>query len=376
MEIRNGLVWQTNKSFVKQTIYVENERILGNARNSSEIIDAADMYVIPGLIDIHLHGCGGYDFCDGTQEALKKIAQLELSWGITAICPAAMTLPEEQLGNIFANAATLQEIADGATLVGINMEGPFLAKAKLGAQNPLYLHKPDVAMFKRLQEKAKGLIKLVAIAPELLGSEAFIKALKDEVHISLAHTNATYKEAQNALQNGADHITHMFNAMSGFGHHEPGVVGAAIDSDTAYAELICDGLHVHPAAVRATFKLFGSDRLVFISDSMEATGLAEGNYELGGQPVTVKGNKAVITGTETIAGSVTNLMQCLRRAVQIAGIPLEQAVGCATLNPARSIGIDKEYGSLDIGKYADIVLLDKELSIKYIIKKGRLVMKS
>ena len=374
MLIKNGLVYLPNGDFTFQDILIEGERIVAMEENlpstGQEVIDAHRLYVLPGLIDIHLHGCMGVDFSDCYLEDLHKLAAAELAWGVTAFCPASMTLPEEELAESFRTAAQFQATPKEATLLGINMEGPFLAASKLGAQNQDYLTLPDVAMFRRLQEQAQGLIKLVDIAPELDGALDFIKAVKKEVHISLAHTAASYTKAEAAFKAGADHLTHLYNAMTPFTHRHPGIIGAASDNEKVMAELICDGIHNHPSAVRAAFKLFGAERLVLISDSMEACGLPDGEYFLGDQEVTVKGKYARLSGTHTIAGSVANLAECWQWAVIVAGIPMAQALRCATLNPAKSIGMEKDYGSLAVGKYADIILYDNAYHLVKVIKHG------
>lgn len=253
------------------------------------------------------------------------------------------------------------------------MEGPFISMAKKGAQNGKYIHKPDVAMFERLQEAAGGLFKLVDLAPEEEGAMEFIRAEKGKVVLSIAHTTADYETAKTAIEAGVTHMTHLYNAMNPIKHRAPGPIIAAADDEYCEAELICDNVHIHPAIVRNTFKMFGEDRVIFISDTMEAAGLEDGMYELGGQPVIVKGNRATLEDG-TIAGSNTNLMKCMRTAVKQMGIPLEKAVKCAAVNPAKSIGIYDQYGSITPGKVANAVLLDQEtLEIKGVILKGQIL---
>lgn len=372
MIIKNGEVFTKEGTFAKKVLYLENDKIAECA--AGEELDAAGMYVIPGLTDIHFHGCVGYDFCDGTREAIEKMAEYQLENGITTICPASMTFSEDTLSQIFANAAAYDSEA-GATLVGINMEGPFISMEKKGAQNGAFIHKPDADMFFRLQEKAGGLIKLVDIAPEVEGAMECIEAIADKVRVSLAHTAADFDVAAEAFVKGASHVTHLYNAMPPYTHRAPGVIGAACDDEKVMVELICDGIHSHPSTVRTTFKMFGDDRIILISDSMMACGLEDGQYTLGGQDVTVKGSLATLTELGNIAGSVTNLMKCLRKAVKEMGIPLESAVKCATVNPAKAIGIFDTYGSLDVGKQADVVLLNADLEIQYIIKSGEVIFK-
>lgn len=204
----------------------------------------------------------------------------------------------------------------------------------------------------------------------------FIEKVSDRVRVSLAHTTADFETAKEAFRRGANHVTHLYNAMPPLSHRAPGVIGAACDDEKVMVELICDGIHSHPAVVRTTFKMFGDDRIIMISDSMMACGLEDGQYTLGGQDVTVYGNKATLTQEGNIAGSVTNLMNCVRTAVKEMGIPLESAVKCAAVNPAKAIGLYDRYGSLEIGKKADVVLLDKELNIQYVIQDGQVIYKT
>lgn len=355
--------------------------------DEKQLVDGTQLTAIPGLVDMHLHGCAGHDFCEGTQEALEAMANYELSQGIVAFCPTSMTLPEEQLAQIFANAALFKERQDrgevgGAKLIGINMEGPFVAPEKLGAQNSAYQCNPDIAMFRRLQKAAKGLIKVVTIAPELPGAMDFIDELKAEVNISIGHTNASYEVALKAMERGANHATHMYNAMSGFNHRSPGVVGAILSSSYVSAELICDGVHLHPSVINFSYqqlvdKYCDEALPIFISDSMEATGMPDGQYQLGGLEIIKKCNKATLTDGETIAGSVTNLMDCLRWTVNNTALSLEEAVYACSLHPAIFLNIaDEEYGLIESNFNADLVLVDADLNIKYVIQQGKVVYKA
>lgn len=373
MIIKNSYVFTEEGKFEREDIFINGEFFSDNILNTKdqEIIDGQGYYAIPGLIDIHFHGANGYDFCDGTEEAIKAIADYELKNGITTICPATMTLGLDKLAEISKAAANYNNHC-GAELIGINMEGPFISESKKGAQDSKYIKSPDIDDFRELQNLSEGLYKLVTIAPELDGTMEFIKELKDEVAISIGHTSANYSVAMKAFENGAKQVTHLYNAMTSFSHREPGIVGAAFDNDNVMVELICDGVHVHPSIIRSTFKTFGEDRIILISDSMRATGLSDGKYELGGQKVQVNGNKATLINGGAIAGSVTNLMDCFRYAVKEACIPLESVIKAATKNPAKAIDIYDKYGSISSGKYANLILLDKDLNIIKIIYKGKL----
>ena len=373
MIIKNVLVFSEDKKFQEGTITIEND-VFSDSCSDDEVIDGQGCYAIPGLVDIHFHGCMGADFCDGSVDAIREIAEYEASQGITTIVPATMTLSEDELMQIMAAAKEYNQLENvsGASLAGINMEGPFISAAKKGAQAAAHICKPDAELFRRLQKASGGLIKLCDIAPEEESAMNFIKELKDEVNISFAHTMAGYDVAKAGYDLGACHATHLYNAMPAFAHRDPGVIGAARDSKHVHVELICDGIHIHPSTVRATFEMFGDDRIVLISDSMRATGLSDGEYTLGGQAVQVTGKLATLVSDGAIAGSCTNLMDCVRTAVKEMGIPLESAVACATMNAAKSVGLYEKCGSITTGKSADVVLLDKDLNIKNIILRGQL----
>ena len=340
--IKNGTIEQ---------VYTEGKR----PQTEDEVLDGKGMYAIPGLIDLHFHGCKGDDFCDGSRDAIARIAEYEASVGVTAIAPATMTLPVEELEQILRVAAEYKKGPHSkkeADFVGINMEGPFISPAKKGAQDERNIIPCDVKVCERFLEVSEGLVKFMGIAPE-----------KSENAVS-------FIEAFNA---GADHAVHLYNAMPAFTHRAPGVIGAVYDSKHVMAEIICDGVHIHPAAVRATFEMMGEDRMILISDSMRAAGMPDGSYTLGGLDVNVVGNRATLASDGAIAGSVTNLMDCMKTAVKTMNIPLETAVACATINPAKSLGIDAEYGSIRAGKKAHIVLMDQELNVQQVIKDGELL---
>ena len=301
---------------------------------------------------------------------------LPISVGVTAICPATMTLPVNELEEILAVAAKYKkENASGgqgaADLVGVNMEGPFISEAKKGAQDERNIISCDAGICRRFLNASEGLVKFVGIAPERNEkAQEFIRQMKDEVHISLAHTNADYDTAMAAFEAGADHAVHLYNAMPAFTHRKPGVVGAVSDSAHVNAEMICDGVHIHPSVVRATFKMLGADRIVLISDSMRATGMPDGQYTLGGLDVNVAGGKATLVSNGALAGSATNLMECMKTVVKVMGIPLKTAVACASMNPAKCLGIYDEYGSIAPGKKGNVVLLDQDLELKAVVKDG------
>lgn len=381
MLIKNVKVFTEDKKFKNGAIVLEGDKIKAvyteaNMPDSDleETIDGNGAYAIPGLIDLHFHGCKGDDFCDGTKEAIGRIAEYEASIGVTAIAPATMTLPVEELEHILEVAAEYKkENTDKrrADLLGINMEGPFISPAKKGAQDERNIIPCNVEICERFLKASDGLVKFIGIAPEE-SEEAidFIKAVKDKVNVSLAHTNADYETAKAAFEAGANHAVHLYNAMPPFSHRAPGVVGAVYDCKHVMPEIICDGIHIHPATVRATFEMMGAERMILISDSMRATGMPDGQYTLGGLDVKVVGKLATLVSDGAIAGSATNLMDCVRTVVKEMGLPLETAVACATMNPAKSLGVCNEYGSITEGKKANIVLLDKDLELQAVIKDG------
>ena len=374
MRITGGQVFDLEQGFVSRDVCFDGEK-LEQSSADGKTYDASGCYVIPGLTDLHFHGCVGEDFSDATPDGLQKMADYELSRGVTQICPAGMTLGEDQLTRICQNAAAHRaKNPGGAELVGLHLEGPFLCKAKKGAQNEAFLHDPDPAMLHRLQQAAQGMVKLVTLAAEQPGALEFIRsAQEDGITVSLGHTTADYDTACAAYEAGARQATHLFNAMPPFTHRAPGVVGAAFDHPQVKVELISDGVHIHPSVVRAVFQLFGAHRVILISDSLRATGMPDGRYPFGGQEIEVHGNRATMADDpNTLAGSVSDLMACMRSAVSF-GIPLHDAVRAAAVNPAQVLGIFDRLGSLDVGNTANLAILDRDLNLKDVFFRGQLV---
>ena len=327
-------------------------------------VDCAGSYtVVPGFVDVHIHGCAGADTCDATREALEAMAAFLLAHGVTSFCPTTMTTSRETIQAALLAAKDMMDhpMEGGARVVGVNMEGPFIAKERKGAQKEEDILPPDFPLFQRFYEESGGIVRLVDVAPEQPGGLDFVEKASQLCTMSIAHTTADYDQAKAAFDKGVTHATHLFNAMSGLHHRKPGVVGAVFDDSRVRGELICDGFHIHPAVLRAAFRLLG-DRALIVSDSMRANGMPEGEaFDLGGQMVTVHQGKALLPDG-TIAGSVTNLHQEIKNLVSF-GVPFEQAVKAATLIPARAIGLDGEIGSIAPGKRADLVVLDENLDI-------------
>ncbi len=369
--VRGGEVFDGGRFTARDVYLAGGLTVAEEAQADGEELDASGCYVIPGLVDIHFHGSAGADVSDGDAEGLHRMGAYEASRGVTAMCPATMTLPEDVLLRAAEVAAAYEPAANEADLVGINMEGPYISPGKVGAQNPEHVRNPSVDEFRRLQEAAGGLFKLVDIAPEEAGADAFIGALANEVRISVAHTTADYDTAARAFAEGARHLTHLYNAMPGMHHRTPGPIPAAAERDDVTAEIIADGVHIHPAMVRLAFNLFGDERMILVSDTLRAAGMPNGVYDLGGQDVTVDGYEARIDNG-ALAGSVSDLMRCLYVAVREMDIPLVSAVKAATANPARAIGLAGRYGTLAPGAVADVVLLDKQtLEVRQVILRGR-----
>ena len=377
MLLRSGTVFLENGEFSHADIAIDSGRIsfvgTGDGRAAdAETLDLSGKFVIPGLIDLHIHGAMGADFSDGSADGVRKIAAYLVSRGVTSFLGTTMSIPEAQLRESMAPDPSVLDAADPslATMHGIHMEGPYLSHEKRGAQNAAYLQTPDWERFARLNKASGGRILLVGVAPELPGAMEFIKKAAADCTVSLAHTDADYEAAAAAYHAGASHATHLFNGMRAFSHREPGAVGAALDY-ASHAEIICDGLHVHPSVIRMAFSALGPERVCLISDSIRACGMPEGTYDLGGQTVFVRGRQATIDNG-SLAGSVTNLFECMTNAVSF-GIPREAAVLAATRNPARAVGIYDRVGSISPGKEADLLILNGDFSLDRVLHRGVIV---
>ena len=372
MNFKNAMLYTEEFRFVPGAFSVEGGKFANVlAEPQADAVDLHGAYVIPGLIDVHNHGNSGADFSDGDYDGLVKMAEYLAQNGVTSFAPASMTLPYDVLAKAFSTARRLADEAPegAAALRGIQMEGPFFSEKKKGAQNGAYLRDPDFAAFSKLSHDCGGLVRIVDVAPELPGACEFIRQAKELCTVSIAHTDANYDEAHAAVEAGVTHLTHLFNAMPALHHRKPGVIGAAAEADQVSAEIISDGQHVHPSAVRLAFRLFGAERMVLISDALRCCGMPDGEYELGGQAVFLKGGVARLADG-TIAGSATNLYDCMLRAISF-GIAREDAVRAATWNPARQIGCLDVAGSIADGKRADFVVCDENLTRKAVWLAGK-----
>lgn len=370
----------------QQMTEMKNSQIHGDqipGRKDFPILDATGCLVIPGLIDTHFHGCNGYDFSDGTIAAIQGICEYELSQGITSVCPATMTLPENELLAICQTAAhythlTAENPVPRSDFIGFYMEGPFFSKEKAGAQRLDCLQNPNMDFFNRMMQSSEGLLKIWALAPELPGAAKLIQTICQSGNavlknpkirsdwkppvFSLGHTMSDGNAAALALESGARRLTHLYNAME----NPMEIIDAALKYPKCYAELICDGIHNNKQRIQYAFDAFGEDHIILISDSMRATGLGDGRYTLGGQEVSVAGKTAVLANGKK-AGSVSTLYDCLRCALTF-GIPLKAALKACTCNPAKSLGLNHKIGSIRTGMQADLLIVDKELNIEKLMK--------
>lgn len=332
-------------------------------------VDMSGKIILPGFVDIHIHGGNGGDASDNSIASLDKISTYLAKRGVTSFCPTTMTLPIDTLCDIAGTISSAD--TNGAKIVGINLEGPFIAIGKKGAQNGDYVVSGTIDDFDKLYDASNGMIKLITIAPEAFDSDEFIKKASEKCTISIGHTGANASDTQKAIDNGASHITHLYNTMTPMTHREAGVVGTALDNDVT-CEVICDGEHICPTVLRNTFKILGEDRGVVISDSMRGAGLGNGEYELGGQMTYVKdGYRVARLEDGTIAASITNLFDEFKNLLAF-GIDTKIALKSCTINPARVIGEDDKIGSIAVGKYADLIVCDKNLNIQEVYINGAL----
>ena len=337
-----------------------------------EAIDLGGATVIPGLIEVHSHGNSGHDFCDGDYEGLKEMARYFLSCGVTSFAPASITQTYEVLEKAFATAKKIaDEKPEGcAVLRGIQMEGPYFSYKKRGAQNPDFLKEPDFEGFKKLYDDCGGLIRIADIAPELPGAIDFVSKVKEYCTVSIAHTDCSYDQAKAAVDAGVTHLTHLYNAMPGINHRNPGVIPAAVENENVRAEIICDGLHIHPAAVRLAFAMFTGARMILVSDSGRCAGQPDGTeFELGGQMAKLIDGVARLEGG-VIACSATNMYQCLLNCLSW-GIKEEDVVRAATYNPACSLGVQDVVGSIETGKQADFIVCTENYAKKRVFLAGK-----
>jgi N-acetylglucosamine-6-phosphate deacetylase len=365
--------------FTAGEIAVSGDRFGGDG--GGERVDFRDLYALPGFVDLHTHGALGKAYMDsagGIDEQARYIA----STGVTAFCPATVPCSDDEFrrgmetvraSRAFSRCRGEEEPDDfdGAAVAGVYLEGPFLSPEKPGAADRAFFRRPDIGLFEKLNEYAGGAVKFVAIAPELEGAGEFIRRLSGSFVLTMAHSSADYETGLKAVKDGASQLTHLFNVMPPFLHRAPGLIGAAFDSENVKAELIADGEHVHPSAVRAAFRLFGDGRILLISDSL-FSGLPDGVYSAGDIDVRIEGGRARTKGG-ALAGATKTLGQCVVNAVKNIGIPLFSAVKCATVNPAKQAEVFHERGSIEPGKIADLVLMDRDFTVRKVMVRGKFI---
>lgn len=372
--IVNGKIILEN-DILKNKVLVFDDKILDildEAPKNCEIIDAKGKYVSPGFIDIHIHGNMGKDTMDATKEALTTIAKSIVRHGVTSFLPTTMTMDQESIYNALDAIKSLMGYGeDKAEILGAHLEGPFINQKYKGAQNESYIIDPSYEFI----EKYKDVIKVITYAPEQDEDFKFTKEVvkNTDIALSIGHSKATFNQATEAINLGARNITHLFNAMTPLNHRNPGVVGAGLTSDI-YCEIIADKIHISEDLFQFILDNKGEDKLILITDSIEAGGLEDGEYSLGGQKVTVKDSQARLE-SGALAGSVMPLNKMVYNFLNNTNLDIRKVVRLAAINPARSIGIDKTKGSIEIGKDADIILIDEDINCYMTINKGNIVYK-
>lgn len=379
--IVNGTIVTPFKTIPKGKVVFKDGKIVAvggkkdvEVPKDSKIIDASRKLVAPGFIDIHVHGGGGRDIMEASYEAINEVAKYLASHGTTAFLPTTVSTSQNDLLEV---VKTVREVIEagtrGAEVLGVNLEGPYISFEKRGAQNRDYLKLPSQNEFKEVFEASNRTVRIITLAPELDGARELMHMLRHlGITISIGHSNATYNEAVEAIKNGVTHATHTFNAMRGFHQREPGVVGAVLVHDRLTAELISDNFHVHPAAMKLLIKTKGTDKIVLVTDAIQASGMADGEYKLGGQNVFVKDGVCRLESGE-LAGSTLTMDKAIYNTAKSVHLPLRTTIGMATINPAVVIGVDKEKGSLEPGKDADIVIIDEEVNVHMTIVNGNVV---
>lgn len=373
----NALVYVEGEG-LKKTNLVFDERIQkigANVADAEVIALPTDAVVLPGFIDQHVHGAGGSDAMDGDEQALETIANTLAQEGTTAFLATTMTQSVENITKALSAVKAYREKnkKNGAELVGVHLEGPFIAAAHKGAQPLEYVAKPDVERFDAYNEASGNAIKIVTLAPEEEGADVLIAHLaKKQVIASLGHSGAKTADVKRAIEAGAKNVTHTYNAQSALHHREIGVVGSALLYDELTCELIADAIHVSVPAMQLLIKSKPKDKLCLITDAMRAKGIADGVSELGGQAVYVKNGEARLADG-TLAGSVLRMNNAVKNTVEKSGVPFLQAVDYATINPAKGLGLDKDMGSIKEGKLANFAVLDSAFNVLYTVRKGEVV---
>lgn len=360
----------------KGTVLIKDGKIdkinPGVISSDEEFIDAEGLFLSPGFIDVHIHGAGGYDTMDGTEESINNIAKTIVKHGTTAFVPTTMTMSIEDIHKaVTAVKAVKEKGSEGAAVLGAHLEGPFINPKAIGAQNPKYLIKPSAENYDKMVKGCEDAIISITVAPEVDGCHELIKYLSDKgIICRMGHTKATYEEAMAGIKCGITHGTHLFNAMTGFTHREPGAVGAIFDSNIT-TETISDGIHISYPALRIAYKQKTTDNVLLISDAMMACCMEDGDYSLGGQKVILK-NYAARLENGALAGSVLTLDRAIKNIHENCSIPLIEAVKMASYNGAKHCGVADHKGLIKEGYDADLVLFDKDINVKKVFIKGEI----
>jgi N-acetylglucosamine-6-phosphate deacetylase len=342
---------------------------------SAEAVDLGDDWLVPGFIDVHVHGGGGGQFNTSSVDEVAAVARFHAEHGTTALLATTVTAPPDELFSALRAIARARMVGGGATVLGAHLEGPFLSRERPGAMDPELFLAPDVELFRRLVAAGDGSVKMMTLAPELPGAHSLIEAVVRAGAIaSLGHSDATYAEAAAGIDAGARSATHLFNAMRPFHHREPGILGAVLGRDEVNCELICDGIHVDPVALRVVLAAKGQAGVRLVTDAMQASGMPEGEYRLGGAAVDVRDGRAEIAGGGSIAGSTLTMGGAVRNAVRFLRVDVVDAVTMGSLNPARVLGIEDRKGSIAAGMDADLVVLDDSLSVRATMVGGSWVL--
>jgi len=345
--------------------------------NDVSIIDYEENFISPGLIDLHLHGALGKDVMDGEVKSLEQIASYQARHGVTGFLGTIMSASLDSMLKAVEAIKKATELRLPSEILGVHIEGPYSSQQRKGAQDPDFIRELSQEEIQLLLEATSGLKTLISMAPEVKDNRSFIKPLTEKgVVVSIGHSNATYEEALESFKDGISHATHLFNAMSGYHHREPGVIGAVLDSPEVTAEVIADGLHIHSSALRLALAGKGHDKICLITDSINAAGLDDGIYQMGNLEIVLKGNEARLRESNTLAGSVLTLNRAVKNVIEWTEIAVNQGINMASLNPSRVIGLEHDTGSIQEGKYANFVVFDKEFNVIETFLKGRSVFKS
>ena len=381
MVISGPQIYLENSTVKHGKLFCEKNKIVeiesNKAQNDMQTLSFPENYhLVPGFIDLHIHGADGKDVMDGTQDALSILCKALASEGTTSFLATTMSATSEEIENaLTAVRDYMSHPSAGAKILGVHLEGPFLSPKKVGAQGADKLLAFDVEYIKRWQKCSGNAIKLVTLAPELPGSVSFIEFLTSQKIVSsMGHSDATYAEGVAAIEAGCTHATHLFNAMRGLTQREPGVVTAALLSDKVYAELIVDGIHLHPAIVDLAFRLKSVERCVLVTDAMRAKCMCDGIYDLGGQDVIVENGVARLRDG-TLAGSTLKMSNAIQNMLRFTGCDLKDVVKMVSENPAKILGIFASKGSLEIGKDADFVVLDEKFNVVLTVCEGQVIYK-